>query len=203
MKITSESADSVGKSESRPDRVSYRVDARGIIVSVGDSWRQFAAENQGTAILEDPVIGKSLWGYILDGSLRSIYQSLIKRAQKGEDVFFRYRCDAPAKKRWLAMVIRRVENEEIEFESTLLWEEPRAHVKLLDPIQPRSEHYVRVCSWCSLVESSDGKWLPVEEAVRALDLMGQDDLPKLTHTICPSCKNVMLAPHGGDAQRGD
>ena len=97
------------------------------------------------------------------------------------------------------MVIRRVENEEIEFESTILWEELRPHVNLLDTLQPRSERYVRVCSWCSLVGSSDGKWLPVEEAVRALDLMGQDDLPQLSHTICPSCKNVMLAPHGGDA----
>jgi hypothetical protein len=91
----------------------------------------------------------------------------------------------------------------VEFQSRSLAEESRQPQAILDPEQPRSEEFVRVCSWCKKVDVG-GQWVEVEEAVSHLGLFDQALLPQLTHGICLDCHTQMIEiihARGGEANQ--
>jgi hypothetical protein len=71
-------------------------------------------------------------------------------------------------------------------------EERQARQPLLDPEAPRSSELVEMCGWCDRFEV-DGEWVEVEEAARRLELFNRAELPALSHGICPTCNEMLLA----------
>ena len=45
-----------------------------------------------------------------------------------------------------------------------------------------------MCAWCK--KADVGGWVEVEEAVRRLQLFDQARLPRITHGVCPACKET-------------
>lgn len=173
--------------------VLYRIDAEDRICDVNAAWTYFAKENEGEILARERVLGQPLWDHICDSTTVELYRQMVKRAREGHTVKFHYRCDAPDRRRLFRMTITPVGGGRIEFESRLRREEVRPRVPLLDrQEQNRSQELVRICSWCEKAALPDGRWVPVEEAVEAMQLMQRERLPGLTHGICEHCKVRML-----------
>ena len=172
--------------------ISYQIDPQDCIVSVSDSWEVFARANDGAAVLPDKVLGRPLWDFIQDRSVRQLYRHLVAKARGGEPVEFDYRCDSPSQRRVFLMRIAPVMTERIEFLSRLLSSEPRPPQGLLDAQSPRSPAVLRICSWCLRVAVTSDEWVEMEAAVRRLKLLHAETLPALTHGICPRCLEEMV-----------
>ncbi len=174
----------------------YRIDTGNLITSVNPAWSDFARSNFGEAVLPERILGTNLLDSIEDETIGELYLQMIKRARQGKSLRFNYRCDAPGKRRTFEMNICQLANGEVEFSSSLQHEQARPSVAVLEPGQERSEELLRVCSWCQQVAMPDLRWLPVEEAVVELRLLEAEQLPRLTHGICPSCLAVMMVEIG-------
>lgn len=181
---------------SQPDSVSvdsisalvYRIDGANRITWVNETWNEFARANNGEALLPGAVIGLDLFASLSDPTVRELYAAMIRQVRAGGKVRFDYRCDAPDKRRTFTMEIRSRPDAEVEFVSTLRREESRSSITLLEPETPRDdERFIRMCSWCQDVSLPSGAWVPVEEAVRQLNFMEVDRLPRITHTMCQPC----------------
>lgn len=171
----------------------YHIDKNDRLCSVSEDWSPFALANDGSEELSERVLGRSLWDFIEDTSVRELYRQMVHRARSGHPAQFDYRCDAPECRRQFHMTIRAVADGRVEFLSQLVWKQERPRVGILDIKIPRNEHWVRVCSWCQNFVMPDGSWVSVEDAVEQMDLMAEEALPMLTHGICPSCHSGMLA----------
>lgn len=170
--------------------VLYRIDADDTIVFVNDQWDQFAGSNDGNGVRSSEVLGRSLWEFIDGLTTQQIYRQIVKRSRAGNAVGFPLRCDAPDRRRLLRMEVRAADGGAVEFRSRVLSEEPRAALSLLDRRLPRTDDLITVCSWCEKVRV-EGRWVDVEDAIEALGLFQQDDLPALTHGICATCSESM------------
>jgi hypothetical protein len=175
-----------------PDPIVYRIDDDFRITYVNAAWQQFAEANSGESVMGDKLLGKSLWACIAGASLRSIYRSLIDQARKGQPVSFNCRCDGPDQRRWLAGTMRHHFSGDVEISWKVIKEEARNSVKLLKVGEPRSQDFVKICSWCNLVKTSPNEWTPIEQALRELNLLEEDQLPQVTHAICPTCQEEMM-----------
>lgn len=173
------------------ESVVYCTDSEGCITAVNDGWQNFASQNNGETVAGDLMLGSVIWKCIAHQSLREIYKLLFKRAQAGVPVSLTYRCDAPDRRRWWNLTIILLAENQMQFESKLLREELRPAVALLEAGHQRSEWFVQICSRCELVATESDEWLPVEQAVQRMGLMEGEELPQLSHGICPSCSDVL------------
>ena len=171
----------------------YHIDEQDRLCEFNAAWSQFALANDGAAVMPDQVLGRTLWDFIEDTSVRELYRQLVHRARAGHPARFDYRCDAPMWRRRFRMSIRKMANGTVKFSSRLQWEEERPQVDMLVAGAPRGEHWVRVCGWCQNVALPDGRWVPVEAAVKRMGLMAEEEFPRLTHGICPPCHSGVLA----------
>ena len=174
----------------------YRIDAGGRINFVNAAWSEFARNNHGESVLPEHVLGHPLLDSISDGTVRELYVGMIKRARVGRPIRFRFRCDAPDRRRVFEMDIHLIDGREVEFHSTLIHEEVRPAVAVLESGRIRDERMLRVCSWCQQVAMPDGSWVPVEEAVATLHLLEGETVPRITHGICLQCLDVMKTAMG-------
>ena len=87
----------------------------------------------------------------------------------------------------MSLAITSMEADTLQLQGTLLREEVRSPVNLLDPNMERTHDFVTICSWCKRVLLPYEKWVEVEEAVLQLALFNVRACPQLTHGICPSC----------------
>ena len=71
--------------------------------------------------------------------------------------------------------------------------ERRDPVSLLDTDTPRSGDFIRICSMCKKIFTTDNKWVEIEEGLAQLRLFEAREMPKLTHGLCPICYEVILA----------
>ncbi len=172
--------------------LTYRIDAANRILWVNEAWSDFARANNGENMLPERVLGADLLASIADRTVRELYASMIRRARVGRPVQFNYRCDAPDKRRLFTMKIGALANGEVEFSSTLLSEESRPSIPLLEPGGRRSQTFLRVCSWCQRIALPSGEWVEAEEAVSAQQVMEADEIPAISHTICESCHLDMM-----------
>jgi len=58
----------------------------------------------------------------------------------------------------------------VEFESRIVRQELREHVRLMNPSVERGKRFVSICGWCKKIALPNGQWVEVEEAVRVLNL---------------------------------
>ena len=85
-----------------------------------------------------------------------------------------------------------VEPGRVEFVSRTVMEQKREGIALLEASVPRSERLVTMCGWCKKVKAGPQRWMETEEAVRTFDLLQQQELPRLSHGICESCRGNVI-----------
>jgi len=177
---------------------SYIIDANNLVTMVSKEWLRFAQENSATHLTQNSILGKPLFDFIADAETRHLYQMVINKVRRsGVSLTVPFRCDAPALRRFMQLVITPLQNQHLQFVGEILREEPRVPVLLLDNHSARSDQFLTICSWCKRVKVLDN-WLEVETAVSELGLFNDTLLPRLTHGMCQNCKESILSRAGLD-----
>lgn len=167
----------------------YEVDAADLLVSVGDTWLNFAQENQAQDLVEKAVLGESIWTYFSGYQVQEIYGSLFRRVRVSQrEITLPFRCDSASQRRFMELRMQPAAAKGIQLESKLVLAEA---VMLFDHQAKRSKQFVVVCSWCKKIRAED-HWIEVEVAVEALGLFDALKFPQLSHGICGPCKEVAL-----------
>lgn len=183
-----------------PHDIAYTIDADDRIVSVSGAWNEFALANDAPQLASPGVVGTSLWQWISDATTTQLYRSILDRVRQDHVVLFTFRCDSPLERRELLMRIAPSPNG-ATFQTSTIAVEPRSpatgstaqsSAQALDNAARRPTS-VRCCSWCKRIAVSDDHWEEPDVAVRTLGLF-HDATPELmTHGICPSCSERVLA----------
>ena len=167
----------------------YEIDRDDRLTSVSAEWDRFAAENGAPELQSDTVLGRPLWAYIDGADVRHIYEVLFSRIRRdGRERALSFRCDGPDVRRYMRLTLRGLEDGALGLSSVMLREEPRESVPLLDIAAERSERFMEMCAWCKRVPVG-ADWFEVEEAIERLALFETGELPRITHVICPHCRN--------------
>lgn len=172
--------------------IRYTLNEHDHIVAVNDEWDAFAAANGAAHLTAGQVLGRSIWDFVTDNTTRLLYRDVLARVRRNRAIRFTFRCDAPDCRRQLEMEVSADPSGRTSFCVRTLAEEPRPTQPLLDVAHPRNSQWLRVCGWCKKVDLR-GRWVEVEEAVEALGLFNQADLPQVTHGICDDCYVKMAA----------
>lgn len=166
----------------------YTIDRDELVRWVSDEWLAFGAANGWERLDADAVLGHPVWEFIAGREVQLLYRALFAKArERGAEIRVPFRCDAPSLRRWMRLTIVPHPDGSLELVGTVLREEPRAHVALLDDGVPRTDELITACSWCRRLHRPPDRWIEVEEAVRELGLFEQTELPGITHGICPDC----------------
>ena len=173
----------------------YRIDAGDRIVSVGENWQAFADENNAQdACFAPRVIGSSIWDHIQDPETHHIYKVLVEKVrQTGAPITMPLRCDAPDLIRELEITLIPESDGDVTFLSKTIRVEPRASAPLLAGCQPRSEDFVRICSFCKKIDLDGDQWVEIEAADIKKEYFNDTPLPQLTHGVCPICFDIAMA----------
>ena len=167
--------------------VDYLVDAQDRIVFVVPHWEEFARANRAREETAQP-LGRSLWDFITDSTMQTIYRDLLGRVRAGVSITLPFRCDAPTLRRFMELQIEPETDGGVRFRSRLLRSEPREAVLLLDSSIPRDDRrVVQCCSWCKRVEVA-GTWEDLEVGVARTGFMEEGPMPLLNHGICSECE---------------
>ena len=169
--------------------VTYQIDGQGRILSVGPEWERFAHANHGAHLTGSTVRGRVLWDFISDPTTRALYRALVERLIAGvPEIRFTFRCDAPGERRLLEMQMRPLAEDRIEFQVTPVKGVDRPAIPLLDPTVARNGELLRMCSWCKRVPAGEAGWIDVEVAVQRIGWPQLQQIPAITHGICPTCE---------------
>ncbi len=180
-------------------RVRYRISAEDRLIEVNDGWSTFARANGGS-LLRTTVIGRPIWQFISDPTTVYLYQSMVHRVrQTGTPTRFCFRCDGPARRRLLSMQISHTAAGAVEFAVDPVREDGRPALLLLDAASPRGDRMLTMCGWCARARISDARWVELDVAVRDLGLFREPPLPRLSHGICSSCAEQVIAGLGGNS----
>ena len=173
----------------------YRIDRRNRITSVAGDWHAFAEENAWDGGYgPDQVMGHPLWDFIQGSETRHLYETIFIRVRAGNCVGpIPFRCDSPGERRFLTLLLSPLPGGRIELLSTVIRRESRPPVKVFDRGTERSDEFVRVCSMCKKIATSGNEWVEIEEGIRRLRLFERDEMPGLTHGLCPDCFRVSMA----------
>jgi hypothetical protein len=166
--------------------VKYWFDSRDCITKVDDQWLRFAAENGAPDLTPESVKGSHLSSFISDPGSRELWARLLERARQGVPVALTIRCDAPDRRRTLAIRLR-TDRSRVRVTSTLVAQEFRPAVELLRMPREAQGEFLVSCSWCRRFELATGVWVEVEVIVENLRLFAMPVLPPVSHGICPSC----------------
>ena len=92
------------------------------------------------------------------------------------------------------MKISQLDKATTEFVSTILKEETREPVELLDTSTHRiaGDQFLIICSVCKNIHIDSSEWVSVEEAVEKLKLFQSEKLPQLTQSLCYNCLDESL-----------
>lgn len=173
----------------------YCIDGDDRILWVSDTWITFARENGAAESCHpDVVLNRSLWDFIDGVETRYLYDFLLNKIRKTRNsARLPFRCDGPDKRRYLELRITAAGKDTVEFASSVIREEVRGSVVLLEPDIPRSEKFIKMCSMCKKVEVAEKSWQDMEAAIASLGLFEESKLPKITHGLCPECFTFGMA----------
>ncbi|HSL83509.1 MAG TPA: hypothetical protein VLF66_12100 [Thermoanaerobaculia bacterium] len=172
----------------------YAIDGAGRIVRVGKSWDRVAVENGAPGLVAAHVLDSLLGEHISDAPSRHLWEVLTDRVREtGESRTVPIRCDTPALRRWIRVVLIPAEAGGVIFHTRLERVEPRPHLALLDASGPRDpSRLLRLCSWCKRAAVEGRGWLELEEAAERLGLLEERPVPEITHGLCEDCEARML-----------
>ena len=169
-------------------RFIYRIDLDDRISFVNDDWIAFGIENGMNELSIKGVIGKSLWDYITDPTIKHLYENLFNtiRAKKNRPKI-PYRCDSPNCRRFMQMELLPFEDGTIQIVNEISKQEFRSPVGLLDQFVERSNDSLAICSVCKKVRLRENTWYEIEESIAILGVTNIGPFPQLTHGICDGC----------------
>jgi hypothetical protein len=166
----------------------YRIDAKDRISFVNDEWIAFGVENGLSGLTAERVIGKSLWDFVADLSVRHLYKGLFDKVRaKKSSPKIPYRCDSPDCRRTLRMEVSASQDGEIQLASRILQQKPRPAISILKQSAVRSDELLAICSVCKKLRLRENRWYEIEDAVGILGMYNAGPYPQLTHTICDGC----------------
>ena len=173
----------------------YRIDSTDTVVSVSDNWHSFASDNgwDSTSPPEE-VVGHKLWDFIQGMETRHLYAELFRRARSGRHCRpVPFRCDSPEERRFLELVVAPLANGHLEITSRIVRTQRRDSVGLLDRQTDRSKELVTLCSMCKKMRTPQRQWVEIEDGLAKLKLFEADEMPQLTHGVCPDCYHMAVA----------
>lgn len=165
----------------------YRIDSQDEIVFVNDKWSEVVLARNNLDLLEQNVLGRTIWDFISDYITRDLYKEMVKIVRFGKPVRFNFRCDSPSTRRLMEMSITLHADEQVQFESRIIRAERRPFQRLLSVSTFRSDEMLNLCGWCNKVNIEEDVWTEVEDAVTVLRLFENDKLPDISHGICEDC----------------
>ena len=168
----------------------YRVNAADEISFTNRQYDEFARENDGEKALSTAVLHCSLWSFITEPTTQNLYREVLRRVRDGRSIQFTFRCDSPACRRLMEMIVVSTDAEGVEFRTRALLEESRHPQTVLQHHARSSGEFLRMCAWCNAM-NADGDWVEVEEAALRLRLFEYSCLPTVTHGICDACFTKM------------
>ena len=65
-------------------------------------------------------------------------------------------------------------------------------LELLEGAVPEACGLLCICGWCARVDDA-GTWVEFADYVAATALLAADELPEITHGICPGCDARLMA----------
>ncbi|MEP7344396.1 MAG: hypothetical protein ABI877_03975 [Gemmatimonadaceae bacterium] len=173
--------------------VIYRIDSTDQLTYLNAAWSAFADANEGGALHSDQVIGRSLWDFLTDRTTEQLYRDMVQRVRRdGLPIRFRFRCDAPGRKRLLAMEIGKDDLDGVQFVVNSILEEKRRSVLPPARIANPSNIFLTICGWCKRVPLASGEWVEIEEAIDEKGLFDAGTEPRLTHGMCPMCYEAVV-----------
>lgn len=171
----------------------YELDHEDRIRSVSALWSAFARENEAEHLVRG-VVGTPIWDWIAGPEVQHLYRLLFSRIREVRgSATIPFRCDSPSIRRFMELEVFALPDDGLLCTAELKRAERRTPVPLLDPHVPRSETFLRICSWCKRVPTGDGLWLEIEQAIAALRLV-EDVPPAISHTICDRCEALFDDP---------
>jgi hypothetical protein len=188
-------------------RFIWIIDDADKIVHVNDAWLVFARENTAPQLTASVVLDQPIWRFIQGQETSYLCQQIFTRVRAGlSPVKFPFRCDSPDCRRFMEMQLSLLPGDAIQFTAHILREEWRDPVDLLDASRDRSGEFLKICSWCKKINIPGRGWGEIEVAIAALYLFGHLSMPRMTHTICDSCNDVLkleLDLESGKKQNSD
>jgi hypothetical protein len=170
----------------------WTIDGADKIVHVNDAWLAFAQGNSAPQLTAAVVLDQRIWRFIQGQETTYLYQQIFRRVRAGKaPVKFPFRCDSPDCRRFMEMELALLPGDAIQFTAHILREEWRDPIDLLDASRNRSGEFVIVCSWCKKINIPGRGWGEIETAINVLDLFGHQSIPRMTHTICESCRSAL------------
>lgn len=167
--------------------IEYVIDRRDCLVSVNESWVEFARENTAPELATD-VIGIEIWQFISNATVRQLYRHLLAAVRAGSTFRIPFRCDAPGLRREMVLDMHPETDGAVAFRSELVSEVPQSAAFP----RPPKDGLVVVCGWCARVHV-DAEWLSTERAIDRLGLFQESYSPPMTHGICGECHTSVFA----------
>lgn len=191
------------------DGVAYFVDPEGRLTAFGTrQWKDFA-ECNGAADLADcrRLIGRPLLDMVRGDTVRRSYKDIFRTLSSGdrEAVRFEFRCDAPDVERRMRMSVSTIRHGQqmagFLFQSLILREDSRPPVDIFDASVLRAEvadganlPIVRMCSFCQQVSTASDEQSSEWVEPKVYYQMGGDGKVRISHAICPTCREERIEP---------
>lgn len=165
----------------------YWLDFENRLVEVDDEWRAFALANGAPELATDATFGATVESCCSDRATTEIWVHLLDRARAGHHVRVQIRCDSADCRRLLDLGLATRSGGLVCVSSTLLAQEPRPRVALLESRRPSGGATLKSCSWCRRWRTSFGSWVEVEELIAVDRLLEVSGLPAVSYGICRDC----------------
>ncbi len=168
--------------------VHWTIDSCDTIADLGGDWLEFAEKNQSPELSPDRVIGRDVWRFISGAEVRCMYRQMVDRVRAtAEAIDFRYRCDAPDRRRNMRMQIEPAGGRDLHFSSRLIDDVERPWLNALDRYALRSGMPLDICSVCRRIGVSDNLWVEPERAADEHHALLGEDAPPLVERLCDDC----------------
>ncbi len=163
--------------------VVYCIDADDRITWVNEAWDPQAVAFETPAIHSGIVIVTVLWRYVSDPTLRHLLQRLFGKVRETRaPLVLSCRCDAPDLRRNVRVLLESADGAAIRITNSLVAETAR------DPLPGTTARpaMLKTCGWCNAFEVG-GRWVEIEAAIEALQLLRVPHYPLITHGLFAGC----------------
>jgi hypothetical protein len=168
--------------------VIYRLDEQDCLIAVNRKWKEFAQTNGAPELASERVLGESLWRFVAGVEVAQIYQEVFRKVrEQSVQVVLPFRCDSQELRRDMLMKVLPQSQGQLEIQCLT-----RSILRLTPPLDtdlPRKNavELLTVCSWCKSALIAD-RWVPLEQAIKELELLTSLDAPRTTYSICRDCR---------------
>jgi hypothetical protein len=199
----------------------YHLDASDRIVAVDAAWIAFAAANDAPD-LADRVLGRPVWPFIANVTVRELYRTLFRRVRETRaGVTVTFRCDSPDVRRFMSLTVALDDDSSavLVCRASLLHEEPQgSSARALATLRSfgantdvasstdghapaRQTNTMAIgpaaeslLSMCSWCKRVNiSGWREIEDALVVAPSLFAEPVRPITHGICPACAERVRA----------